>query len=176
MKRWRWYVLMVFVAVAGTGWIYLTRVPDASEVAARVAAHVNFRAPELSLDTLDGRRASLSDLKGQIVLINFWATWCPPCRSEMPAIQAVYQSHHGDLAVLAVNEAEDPEIVKGFVGSFAFGFPILLDRDGSAGRQFQVKALPTSFFVDRTGVIRAANVGQMDQAFIEAQIAALAAR
>jgi thiol-disulfide isomerase/thioredoxin len=167
---------MAIVALAGAGWIYLTRVPDASEVAASVAAHVNFRAPDLSLDALDGRHFSLSGLQGKIVLVNFWATWCPPCRSEMPAIQAVYQAHRDELVVLAVNEAEDPEIVKGFVGSYAFGFPILLDRDGSTGRQYQVMALPTSFFIDRAGTIRAANFGQMDQAYIQAQIVSLAAR
>ena len=176
MSRVQWYALIVAAAILGGGWIYLTRVPDDAAIAASVAAHVNFRAPEFTLTTLDGTSVASSDLRGKAVLVNFWATWCPPCRSEMPDIESAYQAHRDQFVVLAINDAEDGGTVKQFVDQFHFTFPILLDRDGAVAKRFQVQALPTSFFIDRNGVIRAANVGQMDRAYIETQIAALTTR
>lgn len=176
VNRLRWYLLIVAVAVAGSGWIYFTRVPDDADIAAQVAAHVNFRAPEFTLTALDGKPVSSSDLRGKVVLVNFWATWCPPCRSEMSDIQSAYQAHRDDLVVLAINEAEGNDAVKQFVDELHIALPILFDRDGAIGRRFQVLALPTSFLIDREGVIRAAHIGQMDRAYIETQIAELAGR
>ncbi len=173
VTRLRWSWLIAAVAIAGSGWIYYTRVPDNITGAAGVAAHVNFRAPEFTLTTLDGKPVTSSDLRGKVVLVNFWATWCPPCRSEMPDIESAYQAHRDQFVVLAINDAEDGGTVKQFVDQFHFTFPILLDRDGAVGKRFQVQALPSSFFIDRAGIIRAANVGQMDRAYIEAQLAAL---
>jgi thiol-disulfide isomerase/thioredoxin len=164
------------VALAGSGWIYYTRVPDQQDTASQVAAHVNFRAPDFSSTTLEDGPIALRDLRGKVVLLNFWATWCPPCRAEMPAIQSVYQAHPGDMVVLAVNEAEAPGVVKDFVSPFHFGFPILLDRDAAIAQRFRVQGLPTSYFVDRDGIIRAASIGPMDRATIESRVAALTAR
>jgi cytochrome c biogenesis protein CcmG/thiol:disulfide interchange protein DsbE len=117
----------------------------------------------------------LTNLRGRVVLVNFWATWCPPCRIEMPEIQSAYQARRDDLVVLAVNQAEDDDSVKRFVDEFHLTFLILLDRDQAIGRRFQVLALPTSFFIDREGVIRAVHTGQIDRAYIEAQLSALPA-
>ncbi len=176
MSRFQWYSLIIVAAIAGGAWIDLTRVPDDAASAARIAAHVNFSAPAFTLATLDGKSVASSDLRGKVVLVNFWATWCPPCRSEMPDIESTYQAHRAEFVVLAINDAENNGAVKPFVDQFHFTFPILLDRDGAVARLFQVQALPTSFFIDRAGIIRAANVGQMDRAYIETQIAALTAR
>jgi cytochrome c biogenesis protein CcmG/thiol:disulfide interchange protein DsbE len=175
VTRFRWCLLIVAVALAGSGWIYLTRVPDAADVTANIAAHVNFRAPEFTLAALDGKPVALTSLRGKVVLVNFWATWCPPCRIEMPEIQSAYQAHRDDLVVLAVNQAEDDDSVKRFVDEFHLTILVLLDRDQAIGRRFQVLALPTSFFIDREGVIRAVRTGQMDRAYIEAQLSALSA-
>lgn len=175
MGRVRWYGLMLIVALVGSGWIYYTRVPNPDDTASQVAAHVNFRAPDFSATTLEGAPIAIHDLRGKVVLLNFWATWCPPCRAEMPAIQSVYQAHPGDMVVLAVDESESPAVVRDFVSPFHFGFPILLDPDGAIAQSYRVQGLPTSFFVDRDGVIRAANVGPMDRGYIESHAAALAA-
>ncbi len=175
MNRFTWSVLMAVVAIVGSGWVYLTRVPSDAETVARVAAHVDFRAPAFTLTALDGKSISLNDGRGKIVLVNFWATWCPPCRSEMPDIQAAYLAHRSEFIVLAINQSESDEAVKQFADEFHLTFPLLLDRDGAVSRQFQVQALPTSFFIDRAGVIRAANLGPMNRAYLEAQIAALGA-
>lgn len=169
-----WIELIVAVAIVGSAWIYFTRVPVDAASAARIAPRENFRAPEFSLPALDGRQVSLSDLRGQAVLVNFWATWCPPCRAEMPEIQAAYQNHRGqNLTVLAINQAEDDQPVSQFAQQLHLTFPILLDRDGTIARQYQVQGLPASFFVDRDGVIRAASLGQMNRAYIEAELAKL---
>jgi cytochrome c biogenesis protein CcmG/thiol:disulfide interchange protein DsbE len=173
VTRLKWYLLIAIVAIAGSSWIYFTRVPDDAETIARVAAHVNFRAHAFTLTTLDGKSVSLNDWRGKIVLVNFWATWCPPCRSEMPDIEAAYQTHRDNFVVLAINQSESVDAAKRFADEFHLTFPILLDTTGSVGQQFQVQALPTSFFIDPNGIIRAANLGQMNRAYIEAQIAAL---
>ncbi len=170
----KWYALILLVALLGGAWIYLTRVPIEINSVPGEAAHTNFRAPEFTLTTLDGTSVSLNDLRGRIVLVNFWATWCVPCRTEMPAIEAVYQAHAGqDFAVLAVNAGEDERTVKQFVDEFHLTFPILLDRDQKTLQQYQVQALPTSLFIDRTGVIRATSLGGMNRASIEAELGAL---
>ncbi len=170
------YLLIFLVAIAGGAWIHWTRVPSDDEVAARIAAHVNFQAPDFSLTTLDGKPVSLSDLRGKVVLINFWATWCPPCRAEMQDLQVAYQEHSDGFVVLGINNAEGDESVRRFVDEFHLTFPILLDRDGAVARKYQMQALPTSFFIDRAGIVHAANVGAMNRAYIEAQITLLEAR
>jgi peroxiredoxin len=170
--RLQMYALLIFIALAGGAWIHATRVPSASEIIARTAAHVGFRAPEFSLTSLEGSRVSSNDLRGKVVLINFWATWCIPCRAEMPDLQATYLTHQADdFIVLAINNAEDPETVRKFVEEFHLTLPILLDPDGAAAKSFRVQALPTSFFIDREGIIRATNVGGMNRAHIETTLA-----
>ena len=114
------------------------------------------RAPEFSLRDADGKSHRLSQHRGKVVLINFWATWCPPCRHEMPSMQRAWDRLRGeDFMVLAVNVGEDEDTV--FAFSFATGvtldFPILLDRDSAAIKAWPVRALPTSFILDREGRI-----------------------
>jgi peroxiredoxin len=175
--RLRWITLIGVVAIVGGAWIYFTRVPgDTTNAAsaAMAAARVGFRAPGFALPTLNGAQVALDDLRGKVVLVNFWATWCIPCRAEMPEIQAAYQAHRDqEFIVLAINVAEDDNTVMQFVEEFHLTFPILLDRVGAVVRQYQVQALPTTLFIDRAGVIRAANVGAMNRAYIEAQLTAL---
>lgn len=173
MSKQRWNIFLLVVALMGGAWIQANRVSSDDEIIARVAARVNFQAPDFELTTLDGTTISLSEQRGKIVLINFWATWCPPCRAEMPEINAVAQAHPNQLIVLAVNNAEDEARVRQFVSEFQLTFPILLDRDGMVAEKYNVLGLPTSFFVDRDGIVRAATMGAMSRTYIEAQIAAL---
>ncbi len=167
---------MAFVATLGIAWIQVTHVPTTNQVIADVAAHVDFQAPDLTLSTLDGKTMSLKELRGQVVLINFWATWCQPCRAEMQDIQAAYRQHPNGFVVLAVNNEEGDVPIRDFVSQFNLTFPILLDSDGAVAREYRVQGLPTSYFIDRSGIVRAANIGAMNRAYIEAQIASLSAR
>ena len=170
-----WRALILVVALAGLGWLQWSRIPSEAESATKAAAaRVNFPAPDFVLDTLDGKRVTWDDLRGKVVLVNFWATWCPPCRAEASDLQAAYQAHvKGDFVVLAIDNAEEDANVKNFADEYHLTFPILLDRDLQVSQRFQVMALPTSFIVDRNGIIRAVNVGGMDRAYLEAQLSNL---
>ena len=112
-------------------------------------------APDFQLTTLDGEEVSLSDYRGKHVLINFWATWCPPCRAEMPDMEEFYLNN--DVIVLAVNLTDaEPSVqqVQDFVDEFYLSFPILLDETISVATTYEIHPIPTSFLVDSNGVIQ----------------------
>jgi peroxiredoxin len=119
-----------------------------------------FRAPDFTLSDLDGEQVSLSDFQGQLVLINFWAAWCPPCRDELPAIHAQYEESD-DLVVLGVNFQEGADEVGPFVTDEGLTFPILLDKEGRVTMMYRARGLPTSFLVDAEGIITAVHIGPM---------------
>lgn len=111
-------------------------------------------APDLTLVDMEGRTASLSKLKGRVVVINFWATWCPPCRREFPSMERLRQKMSGKpVEILAVNEGEDASVIETFLSTLDIqpGFPILLDRDGMAMGFWPVRGLPTTFIIDKRG-------------------------
>lgn len=119
-------------------------------------------APDFDLRTVDGQTVRLSDYRGQVVLLNTWATWCPPCRAEMPQLEAYYREHQGQgFVVLAVNSEESSETVAAFLRSQDFTFPVVLDPEGTVMNSYQVRGLPTSFFIDRKGVMRGMWTGQL---------------
>lgn len=129
------------------------------------APEVGALAPDFTLRSVAGEPVTLSEMRGQVVLINFWATWCGPCREEMPAIQARY--NRGDFAVLAVDFGETAEQVQGFMDEIGVQLPALLDSDGSVQELYRVRGYPTSFFVDAEGVIRFFHIGQMNEADLD---------
>jgi peroxiredoxin len=152
-----WTVLMASVLILGGIWTWLGRVPaTAGEgVEPGTAPRPDFVAPDLTLATLNGDTITLSDLRGKGIVLNFWATWCLPCRTEMPALEQTWQSLQDDgLVILAVNLQEDPALVSGFVNEFGLTFPVLLDRDGAVFSRYQVQLYPTTFFIDRDGVVQ----------------------
>ena len=109
-------------------------------------------APPLDLPDLDGRRYRLSELRGQVVVVNFWATWCPPCREEMPSMQRVWEQVQGQgILILAVNVGEDQDTIFQFTANYPVEFPLLLDRDAGVTEAWPVIGLPTSFVVDAEG-------------------------
>jgi thiol-disulfide isomerase/thioredoxin len=111
--------------------------------------------PSLVLPDMSGASTKLDDYKGKVVLVNFWATWCPPCRREMPSMQRLQEKMAGQpFVVLGVDSAEPREDVMAFLEVVRVGFPILLDIDSTVTKRWKVYALPTSFIVDRTGRIR----------------------
>lgn len=113
-----------------------------------------YPAPDFTLATLDGDEISLSDLEGKPVLVNFWATWCPPCRSEMPDLQDFHATYGDQVALLGVNWAEEPEEVRVFLNRYDITYPNVLDRKGRAFVQYRLMGLPTTLFIDETGLVR----------------------
>jgi thiol-disulfide isomerase/thioredoxin len=119
--------------------------------------------PPLALEDLEGRAHSLADYRGKVVLVNFWATWCEPCREEMPSIERLRTSLKGQpFEVLAVNLAEPLSRIEKFVAQLPLGFPLLRDRDGAAGKAWKAKLLPASFLIGRDGRIRYVAYGELD--------------
>lgn len=120
-------------------------------------------APNFKLETLEGEVLSLSDFKGKKVFLNFWATWCPPCRAEMPDIQKF--SEDEDVVVLAINltHTEDSLLtVENFIQERKFTFPVLIDENGEVAEQYRVQAYPTSYMIDSNGRIQYIALGAMN--------------
>jgi len=111
------------------------------------------RAPDFTLQDLSGKRLSLNDLKGKVVFLNFWATWCIPCRAEMPQMEKLHREFKSEgLEVVAVNFREDQQTIKKFVAELGLTFRILLDPDGVVSNEYGAWSLPLSYFVDRKGI------------------------
>jgi len=116
-------------------------------------------------------RVSLSDLRGKVVVLNFWATWCPPCRREVPNLQAVHNEYGPrGVVVLAVDVQESLDTVGKFAMDNGITFNVWLDEDGWASTVYGVRSLPTTFFIDRQGVIRSIHFGAMSREQISAQL------
>src|SRR5215210_2006352 len=127
---------------------------DSWSMGSRVPA-VGMQVEEFSLTDLDGKDRSLSQYRGQVVLVNFWATWCKPCTTEMPAMQASYNKlHDKGFVVLAINELEDDARVREHIQQYGHTFPVLMDRDNKVANQFGVFGLPVSVFIDRQGRVQ----------------------
>jgi peroxiredoxin len=133
---------------------------------------VGLPAPDFKLNNTAGQARSLSDFKGKPVLINFWATWCGPCRIEMPAIEAAYQAHKAEgFTVLAVDVDEPLADVTRFMAELNLSFEALLDPGAVVNDQYRIRAYPSSFFVRRDGIIAAMQIGSMTESQLNANLA-----
>jgi peroxiredoxin len=141
-------VITLLVALVGLpafdGWSMGSRVPA-----------VGMQAEDFQLADLDGKSQSLSQYRGKIVLVNFWATWCKPCTTEMPAMQTIHDKlRDKGFVVLAINELEDDAKVREHIKQYGHTFPVLMDRDNKVANQFGVFGLPVSVFIDEKGVVQ----------------------
>lgn len=131
---------------------------------------MNRPAPNFTLAAMGGGDLQLSDFKGKVVLLNFWATWCEPCVREMPAMQAVYEEYRDKgFEILAVNLGQDEGTVRRFIESVGGKFPVVYDITGGVGDTYLVRNMPTSYFIDRNGVVR----HQLEQEMTEERITEL---
>jgi peroxiredoxin len=135
---------------------------------------VNFAAPELSLNNLRGKTESLTDYRETVVLVNNWATWCPPCKAEMPTLAEYYREHKSEGFIIVAIEAGDPaDLVAPFAQSYDLEFPIWLDPDGASLRAFGNGTLPNSYVIDRAGTVRYAWTGEINKAMLEKYVTPL---
>ncbi|MGD6858264.1 TlpA disulfide reductase family protein [Bacillus infantis] len=129
------------------------------------------KAPDFTLTDIEGKTVSLSDYKGKRVFLNFWASWCPPCKAEMPDMQELYEEKAiGDFEILAVNMTfieKNKGDEMDFVKDNGLTFPIPLDVKGQVMGEYEIMAYPTSFFIDSDGIIRSRVMGAVDKDFIE---------
>ncbi len=119
-------------------------------------------APDFQLNNLNGQPVSLNDFRGKPVLMNFWTSWCPPCRSEMPFIQDTFADKKwadAGLVVLAIDIGESPSTVREFVENYGLTFPVLLDVARDVSLEYYVRGIPTTFFIDREGIIQDIRIG-----------------
>ena len=178
MKQSRLTIFSILILLAGAGWAWISRADPNSTTAGSIPVpQVGFLAPDFSLVNQNGEIVQLSDLRGQPILLNFWASWCGPCRSEMPSMEKVYRElNGGGVEILAVNSTiqDDPGAANQFARELGLTFPILFDTTGEATRQYLVRALPTSFFIDRYGIIQEIVVGgPMSEALLRIRLTRL---
>ncbi|MEE8373361.1 MAG: TlpA disulfide reductase family protein [Dehalococcoidia bacterium] len=129
-------------------------------------------APDFTLVDLEGKPVTLSDYRGKTVFLNFWATWCPPCRAEMPEIEAIFQEYNGrDVVVIGIDLREPEDEVRQYVRQGGYSWTFVMDTTGQVSSNYRVTAIPTSFFLDGEGIIRAVNVGAMTKRAMESRLA-----
>ncbi len=166
VKGWRDLITLLVLAVVAAGFYFFvikgqSFVPE--------LAKVGDPAPDFTLPTLDGNSASLADYRGKVVLLNFWATWCPPCIWEMPSMESLYQRFKDrGFEVLAVSiDTKGEDVVRPFVKDYNLTFPVLLDSDSDVYRRYGVTGVPESFIIDRDGKVASKIVGARDWAEAE---------
>lgn len=153
-------VLLIFALWAG----YLLLVPNANGKAPGTGIPNGAQAPDFELKTTDGKVVKLSDFKGQAVMLNFFATWCPPCRSEMPTLQEVYREYESQgFVLLAINLNESNLAVNKFRENYGLTFPIVIDKEDRVSRLYDIVPLPTSYFIDKNGVVQAKWTGELSK-------------
>ncbi len=150
-------------------------VPDSpAEELSAIPIGVDYPAPDLTLKDLQGETVSLADLRGQVVLVNLWATWCPPCREEMPVLQSYYEAHKEDgFLIVAINDGDPAEDVTTFVQTYGLTFPVWLDPEYRTERSFKTMSLPSSFVIDRKGTVRLAWTGAISGGVLEKYVTPL---
>ena len=170
-----WLPSYFAILLSGLAWIWFSAAPESGTTNGFIPApRQGFLAPEFALYSNQQELVNFGDLKGKPVIINFWASWCPPCRAEMPAIEKVSQDYsQKGLVILAVNATnqDDLQDIQAFVQELDLSFPILFDELGSVNQLYQVSALPTTFFINAEGFIQDVVIGgPMSEALLRARV------
>jgi peroxiredoxin len=167
-------ILLVFglILIAGAAYFFLQKDAEPAPDLSAIPVKMDYPAPDLSLTNLDGKPASLADYRGKVVLVNLWATWCPPCKEEMPALETFYRKHTGEgFSIVAVNDGDPAPDVVQFVEDYGLTFPIWLDpRYIATEKAFKTMNLPSSFVIDRNGRVVLSWVGAIDLQTLEQHV------
>ena len=182
--RFGWTILTFLAAMLGTTWIVVSREP-ASQAGGPItlteAPIVGFLAPDFSLETAVGQTITLSKLidttgtTGQPVILNFWASWCAPCRVEMPSLQQASVKYNGRVAFIGINQGEDWPTVVDFGSEYNVSYPLVTDPDNRVNRLYEVTSLPTTVIIDQKGVVREVIIGILSEAVLQSRIESLLA-
>ncbi|HZU86053.1 MAG TPA: TlpA disulfide reductase family protein [Anaerolineaceae bacterium] len=166
-----WNTFTGLCLLAGLAWMLL--IPSSAPLQPATAPSSGFLPPPFSLPDANGKQISLDPFKDQIIVLNFWASWCEPCKQEMPALEKAYQTYATQgVVILGINATLNDQATSALRFSAAQGlsFPILLDENGTANQDYRIALLPTTFFIGRDGIIRKVVSGGMSEAFIFATI------
>lgn len=169
-------LLLGLFAIGAIVWIIVSPGQDeASPQKARLA--IGEEAPDFEVTNTHGNKVALSDYKGKVVVLNFWASWCEPCVKEMPLINEVYQSNRSDVAALFVNAGESKGTVNEFLTAHQFEFPVMIDVTGKVSGLYGIVGLPVTFIMDKNGNLHQSIVGEITsreqlQAYIQSAAAA----
>ena len=168
-------LLALGLILIATSASFILRGGSAQIEASTVPVKVKFPAPELTLSDIRGVFHSLADYRGQVVLVNLWATWCPPCKEEMPTLQAFYNKYQEEgFVIIAINDGDPKADVLQFVNDYELTFPVWLDPTYTATEEaFHTLNLPTSFVIDRSGTIRLTWVGEISTRMLEKHVTPL---
>ena len=167
--------LSILVLAAGAAWAWWSRAPAQGTTGGLIPApQKGFLAPDFALETANGETIQLSELRGKPVVMNVWASWCAPCRAEMPALQRVYQAYQAQgLEILGVNSTaqDERQSAQDFAAEQGLTFPILFDTAGEATQLYAVRALPTTYFIDAQGIIQEVVAGgPMSEALLRIRV------
>lgn len=168
-------ILSIVVVIFSTAWVFYTSTKNQDQSSKIFSApQKGFLAPDFTLSNLEDETVQLSNFKGNIVMVNVWASWCKPCQYEMPAMQRIHEKYsESGLVILAVNNTYQDNFsdVVDFIDKNNLTFPILLDRTGEVSKLYQVQALPSTYFIDQYGIISEVIIGgPMSEALIESKI------
>lgn len=175
-------LLLAALCFAGSAFVLIAAgLPDRAELNAlyslpdgrSVAAETGALAPPLTLTTVDGAQITLGALADRIIILNYWATWCAPCQVEMPALQALTERYPAALTVLGINAGEAPDAIRAWREHFGLTFPLLLDPDGAAARDYRLRGQPTTVIVAPGGIIHAIIYGPAEIDALERAVVAL---
>ena len=171
----RWFIFTLVILAIGIGWAFASRSTiNATHIEMpQSSPKEGFTAPDFTSDLMGGGQVTLTALRGKVVLVNLWASWCPPCRAEMPAIEKAYRAFKPQgFEVLAVNATnQDSETAATtFIKELDLTFPIPLDPKGEVSTQYGLRGLPSSFIIDRKGIIRSVVVGPMSEALLQSKV------
>ena len=165
-------IVFLLTLTLGGAWLWISRVPVDATVAVREPEPaVGHPAPDFALETLDGQAFVLSEITGPSatgaaggtpVVLNFWATWCGPCQRELPALQGAAERYDGDVLIVGVDQGETADVVQPMVDELGLTFAIPMDTDGAVGSRYNVRGLPTTYFIDADGVIQEIWSGEMN--------------
>lgn len=161
-------IMMLVLSTSGDGFFHRRKVPESDKMDLFTRLRVQkfeepVVAPDFTLKDLKGTQVTLKNFKGRVVFLNFWATWCPPCRREMPSMERLYkQLKDRDFTMLAVDMQESEKQVRAFISEFSLSFPALLDLNGDISSLYGIVGLPTTYIIDREGKIIGKAVGPRD--------------
>lgn len=182
--RFEWTILLLLAAMLGVSWIIVSREPASAAtgpITLTEAPVVGHLAPDFQLETAVGQTIVLSEIvdqaggTGQPVVLNFWASWCAPCRVEMPSLQQASVTYNGRASFIGINQGEDWPTIIEFGTEYNVSYPLLRDPDNRVSRLYEVNSLPTTVFIDQNGVVREVVIGILSEAVLQSRVEAMLA-